>query len=228
MKKVSLLVMMFAMVLGSNTPVIAYHLLQLDITNENVGYDPANQTVVTQDPTFNLVALLNTGNGQFGKLGVELSEIGSVPFFIVASWNNATGDEFEFAGSDVPLNSVTPSVFSNPKLNHGELGSYGALFSFNFDPSNTTTPYNTQLDPGGFDGQVDDESFLYKVFAVDVGELDPFVPIHFDLFVWTGEEKIVAPFSHDASAVPEPATMLLLGAGLLGLAASRRKKFHRS
>jgi hypothetical protein len=226
-KKVFLLVMMFAIILGFNTPVIAYHLLQLDITNDGVSYDPTNETIVTQDPTFDLVALLNTRNGQFGKLGVELSQIGSIPFFIVASWDNATGDKFEFDGSDVLLNSDTPSVFSNPKLNHGELGSYGAVFSFYFDPGNTTTPYDTQLNPGEFAGP-GDGSFLYRTFAVDVGELNPFVPIHFDLFVWAGGDKIAAPFSHDASAVPEPATMLLLGTGLLGLAAARRKKFHRS
>ena len=39
---------------------------------------------------------------------------------------------------------------------------------------------------------------------------------------------VKTPFSHDgASAIPEPATLFLLGAGLIGLGAFGRRKFFK-
>jgi hypothetical protein len=68
-------------------------------------------------------------------------------------------------------------------------------------------------------------TFIYETFVVDLDLVDPFMPIHFDLFAYTGgnPEKVFAPFSHDVSAAPEPASILLLGSGLVGLLGFRRK-----
>ncbi len=42
-----------------------------------------------------------------------------------------------------------------------------------------------------------------------------------------GLRPVFAPFSHDATVVPEPATLVLLGSGLLGFGLLGRKRFKR-
>jgi hypothetical protein len=113
--------------------------------------------------------------------------------------------------------------------------------AFTFDPNKTTTPYNTQLNPGGFSGQVDGELFFYIAFDIDLSGLDPEHGVHFDLY--NRDVKIAlaediddidvddfAPFSHDAGSgpIPEPSTLLLLGSGLIILRKFKRKHNHKA
>ena len=79
---------------------------------------------------------------------------------------------------------------------------------------------------------------------VDFGEVSwaGFSKVHFDAFSTIPDDQwytlfgngnnsdmslLKNPYSHDLTAVPEPGTMLLLGSGLIGMAAWGRKKFRK-
>jgi hypothetical protein len=134
MKKLILPLMLFASVLLLFNSAQAYSLLQLDITNGSASYDPSNETIVTGDPTLDLVALLNPDNDQFKKINLVTT------FYIVASWNNDTGDSFTIDPLSNGRKKVTlnnNSSPTNPQLNHEELGTYDQLIDFTFNSSNT-------------------------------------------------------------------------------------------
>lgn len=232
MKKLLLPLMLLVSVLLTFNSALAYNLLQLDVTNDGASYDPSNETIVTADPTFQLVALLNTLSGLFDNKVSDTTQ-----FYIVASWNTATiGGSFDIGSTTVALDGGG-SPPSNPQLNHGELGTYGEIIPFYFPTGQWTTPYDTQTNYGEFAGPVnpiDDPSatFLYELFDVDVSGIGDFQPIHFDLFAYEDgslTKKVFAPFSHDVSVVPEPATILLMGVGIIGMASiGRLKLFEKS
>ena len=52
-------------------------------------------------------------------------------------------------------------------------------------------------------------------------EREHFTGVHFDAY---GDGGVFAPFSHDGSVAPEPATLTLLGIGLFGIGIIKRRK----
>ena len=131
---------------------------------------------------------------------------------------------------------------------HGIYPTFFTEFAFQFDRANMAIPYNAQDNPDGFVEDLSDTSnFYFNAFSVDASGLTGDWTIHFDLYtknLISGVDEPLdykigdfAPFSHDAQSggddippgnpIPEPGTMMLLGAGLLGLAGISRKKLKK-
>lgn len=242
-KYLSILTFIFCSIVLAKS-VFAIPRLQLDIGGGY--YDPVTETIMSSDSdSFTVYALLNPGtNPSTAELSALLSETYYLSVAITPRMEETGEDLGEFSINGDTIDVTDGMAYGSPPIEslqghdghdlakHDIYETYFYERAFTFDPNDTTTPYNTQLNPGGFSGQVDGELFFYVAFDIDISGLDPEHGVHFDLYNTAAREGTdvdvddFAPFSHDAESdgpIPEPGTLILLGSGLFILRKFRKK-----
>jgi hypothetical protein len=151
-----------------------------------------------------------TGNAWYGKDGTPPLHYG-YEYVLSVDWVSGTYTAYKL-GANSTLTAVQESynqIESNPwRLAYGGESVASGIFVFEKDLSNTAVE--------GFLGGTH-----YRVSGFDLGFLSPGTEFIAHFTMGCGNDNLIGK---GTTAVPEPATMLLLGTGLIGLAGFGRKK----
>jgi hypothetical protein len=228
MKRFIGLLVGFALVTWS-WPVFAVPNLQLDIrggfySDNDPRYE--NNTIVSSGDVFTLYALMQESKK---KTSLKDDYFISIALYPSVTETSPLPDFGSFIFAGQTIDAVGDMMYGNPGIpSHGVFDTYYVLHKFQFNEAVQTAVYNTQENPGA--NFTPGAGLYYVAFDVDTTNLSDAYSLHFDLF----NKSVHAPFSHDAQSdppltgVPEPATLLLLGLGIISVAGcARRYEFLR-
>lgn len=246
MKKMMIVALTLSAMLIWCNPVSAVPYLQLDIS-DGVYVGGGEETIFATTDPFTLYALIDP-NAQnkypdpYYYISIALLKEGS------GLAESESGD-FGYIEVDGDVINVTDDmIFGTPPLedvlqqndlpSHGIYETYFTEVEFEIDETKKSNEYDSMEDPGGLENWDGGDFLYYEDFSVKLSGLSDGYSVHFDLYTkgYNNRDQLeiqeFAPFSHDAAGtpgapIPEPATVFLMGFGLVGLAAFGRRRMKK-
>jgi hypothetical protein len=208
----------------------AFAVPTLQLFSENATYDPVTQSwIITENPFVlqilgadqpNQLSLIDDvtlfiavpdSSGSITIQGISTSLESGAFGPLTFDDDDIINGEPPFAGQ-FPPHGIYPTFFISIPLEDLQVNDASDTIINSVDIAEGITP------PGTDTGDIDLYQISYSGFSF----------LHMDLVGTTHysgnkpSSQEFAPFSHDATAVPEPGTVMLLGGGLIGLALYRR------